>query len=167
MDQIYWNAQRIQQNKCIRDMNQTIIKSEKEHEMACQRLEVIFDSTQEDKTFKEAELLTMLIENYELETEPEFANPDPIEVIKFKMEQNNLRNKDLAKILGSKSKASEILNKKRSLSLNTIRLINKYLGIPAELLINEYKLVKQDRKEIQQDLNSSHLASRYEGHSQP
>jgi len=123
-------------------MNWTIIKSEKEHENAINRLEEIFDSKPEDDTFKEAELLVMLIENYELETEPAFPNPDPIEIIKFKMEQNNLKNKDLAKIIGSKSKASEILNKKRRLTLNMIRQINKFLGIPAEMLINEYELTK-------------------------
>ncbi len=94
-------------------MNWTIIKTKKEHEIAINRLEQIFDSEPGEKTFEEAELLVMLIENYELESEPAFPNPDPIEVIKFKLEQNNLRSKDLAKIIGSKSKASEILNKKR------------------------------------------------------
>ncbi len=123
-------------------MNWTIIKTKEEHERALNRLEEIFDSKPDSKEFKEAELLVMLIENYELKSEPVFPSPDPIEVIKFKMEQNNLRNKDLAKIIGSKSKASEILNKKRRLTLNMIRQINKFLGIPAELLINEYELTE-------------------------
>lgn len=121
-------------------MNWTIISDEKEYEKALKRLEEIFDSTPKDKTFKEAELLSMLIESYELETEPAFPDPDPIEMIKFKMEQNNLRNKDLAEIVGSKSKASEILNRKRRLTLKMIRQINKFLGIPAEVLIREYEL---------------------------
>ena len=123
-------------------MNWTIISNEQEYENALTRLEKIFDSNPKDKTFKEAELLAMLIENYETESEPVFPDPDPIEVIKFKMEQNNLRNKDLAEIVGGKSKASEILNKKRRLTLKMIRQINKILGIPAEVLINEYELVK-------------------------
>jgi HTH-type transcriptional regulator/antitoxin HigA len=123
-------------------MNWTIISTEQEYERALERLEDIFDSTPNDSTFKEAELLTMLIENYELESEPLFPNPDPIEVIKFKMEQKNMRNKDLAEIIGGKSKASEILNKKRRLTLKMIRQINKFLGIPAEVLIGEYELVK-------------------------
>lgn len=123
-------------------MNWTIIATEQEYERALKRLEVIFDSTPDDPTFKEAELLAMLIENYELEVEPMFPDPDPIEVIKFKMEQNNMRNKDLAEIVGGKSKASEILNKKRRLTLKMIRKINKILGIPAEVLIREYDLVK-------------------------
>lgn len=122
-------------------MNWTIIKTESEYEKALKRLEKIFDSKPGDKHFNEAELLVMLIENYEHDTEPPFPSPDPIEVIKFKMEQNNLRNKDLAEIVGSKSKASEVLNKKRRLTLNMIRQINKVLGIPAEMLIREYDLV--------------------------
>lgn len=123
-------------------MNWTIIKTEIEYENALNRLEEIFDSKPGDKDFKEAELLVMLIENYELESEAPFPDPDPIEVIKFKMEQNNLKSKDLARIVGSKSKASEILNKKRRLTLSMIRQINKFLGIPAELLIKEYDLAR-------------------------
>ena len=123
-------------------MNWTIIKNESEYQSALKRLEKIFDSKPGTPSFKEAELLVMLIEKYEDETEEVFADPDPIEVIKFRMEQNNMKNKDLADIVGSKSKASEILNKKRRLTLNMIRRINKVLGIPAELLINEYELVK-------------------------
>jgi HTH-type transcriptional regulator/antitoxin HigA len=121
-------------------MNWSIISNELEHKRALERLEVIFDSKPGDKTYKEAELLVMLIENYETETEPIFPDPDPIEVIKDKMEQRNMRNKDLAEIVGSKSKASEILNKKRALTLKMIRQINKTLGIPAEVLIGEYDL---------------------------
>jgi len=123
-------------------MNWTILSTEKEYQKALARLEVIFDSKPKDATFKEAELLVMLIENYELDTEPAFPDPDPIEVIKFKMEQNKLRSKDLADIIGSKSEASEILNKKRRLTLRMIRQINKVLGIPADILISEYDLVK-------------------------
>jgi HTH-type transcriptional regulator/antitoxin HigA len=123
-------------------MNWTIITTEEEYEQALKRLEVIFDTTPKDPEFKEAELLTMLIENYELKVEPAFPDPDPIEVIKFKMDQNNMRNKDLAEIIGGKSKASEVLNRKRKLTLKMIRQINTVLGIPAELLIREYDLVK-------------------------
>lgn len=123
-------------------MNWTIIKNESEYQSTLKRLEEIFDAKPETPSFKEAELLVMLVERYEDETEAVFADPDPIEVIKFRMEQNNMKNKDLGEIVGSKSKASEILNKKRRLTLNMIRRINKLLGIPAELLINEYELVE-------------------------
>ena len=121
-------------------MNWTIIKNEKDYLKAMERLEDIFDSKKGEPTFDEAELLVMLIEKFETETEPLFPEPDPIEVLKFKMEQKNFRNKDLAEIIGGKSKASEILNKKRKLTLSMIRKINKMLGIPAETLIREYEL---------------------------
>lgn len=121
-------------------MNWTIISNEEEYDKAIERLELIFDAQPNDPEFKEAKLLTMLIENYEMTTELEFPNPDPIEVIKFKMEQKGMRSKDLADILGGKSKASEILNRKRRLTLNMIRQINKFLGIPAQILITEYEL---------------------------
>ncbi len=122
-------------------MNWTILKTESDYQAALDRLERIFDSKPGDPAFKEAELLVMLIERYEDENEEIFADPDPIEVIKFRMEQNNLKSKDLAAIVGGKSKASEVLNKKRRLTLSMIRRINKTLGIPAELLIREYELV--------------------------
>lgn len=123
-------------------MNWTIISTEEEYNRALERLEDIFDSTPVDPTFKEAELLAMLIENYELNTEPPFPDPDPIEMIKFKMEQNNMKSKDFAAIVGGKSKASEILNRKRKLTQSMIRKINTLLGIPAEALISDYDLVK-------------------------
>ena len=121
-------------------MNWAIIKNKEDYLKAMKRLEEIFDSKKGYPTFDEAELLVVLIEKYETETEPAFPDPDPIEVLKFKMEQKNFRNKDLAKIIGGKSKASEILNKKRRLTLSMIRKINKALGIPAETLIREYDL---------------------------
>ena len=122
-------------------MSWTIIKNKKDYLKALERLEDIFDSKKGDSTFDEAELLVMLIENYETETEPIFPEPDPIEILKYKMEQKNFRNKDLAEIIGGKSKASEILNKKRRLTLSMIRKINRVLGISAETLIQEYELV--------------------------
>lgn len=121
-------------------MSWTIINNKEDYQKAIERLEDIFDSKKGDSTLNEAELLVMLIEKYETETEPAFPEPDPIEIIKFKMAQKNFRNKDLAEIVGGKSKASEILNKKRRLTLSMIRKIHKVLGIPAETLIKEYEL---------------------------
>ena len=122
-------------------MNWKIIRTEEEYQTALGRLDEIFDCKKEDVHFDEAELLVMLIEKYEMETEPAFKNPDPIEVIKYKMESNELRNKDLVVIIGSKSKVSEVLNRKRRLTLEMIRKLSNNLNIPAELLINDYELI--------------------------
>ena len=122
-------------------MNWKIIRTEEEYQTALDRLNEIFDCKKGDSHFDEAELLVMLIEKYEMETETAFRNPDPIEVLKYKMEEIELRNKDLVGIIGSKSKVSEVLNRKRRLTLEMIRNLNKSLHIPAELLINDYELI--------------------------
>lgn len=122
-------------------MEWKIIRTESQYQAALSRLEEIFDCKKGDAAFDEAELLAMLIEKYEHDTEPAFSAPDPIEVIKYKMESNDLRNKDLVEIIGSKSKVSEILNRKRRLTLDMIRKLSKHLHIPAELLIKDYELM--------------------------
>lgn len=83
------------------------------------------------------EILSILIEKYENEKFP-IDLPDPIEAIKFHMEQMGMKPKDLAKVVGYKSRVSEILNKKRKLSLNMIRKINETLLIPTEVLVQDY-----------------------------
>jgi HTH-type transcriptional regulator / antitoxin HigA len=82
------------------------------------------------------ELLAKLIEDYEKERF-KFRKPDPLEAIVFRMEQQGLRQKDIAGLLGGKNRASEVLSKKRPLTLSMIRAIHEKLGIPAELLIRE------------------------------
>lgn len=83
------------------------------------------------------EVLLLLVEKYEEEHFPIDA-PDPVEAIKFRMEQMNLKPKDLEQILGNKSLVSKILNKKRSLSLAMIRNLHSALHIPTDVLIREY-----------------------------
>ena len=119
-----------------------IISNEEAYQAALSRLEEVFDCKKGDEHFDEAELLVMLIHKYEQENEPAFINPDPIEVIKYKMQENALRNKDLVEIIGSKSKVSEVLNKKRRLTLEMIRKISKNLHISTDLLIKEYELTE-------------------------
>lgn len=114
-----------------------LIKTAQEYQAALNRLEVIFDSKKDSSTADELELLSFLIEKYENETNP-IELPDPIEAIKFRMEQLGYKQKDLAKAIGLKSRVSEILNKKRKLSLEMIRKLHHELGIPTEVLIKEY-----------------------------
>ncbi len=116
------------------NMTPKIIKNEKDYDLALDRIEEIFDAVPGSKEFDELEVLVALVERYEDEKYP-IALPDPITAIKFRMEQQNLKNKDLIPLIGSKSKVSEVLSGKRELSLNMIRKLNKELGIPAEVLI--------------------------------
>lgn len=120
-------------------MKAKLIKTEKDYKNALKRLEKIFHAKDGTKEQEELEILVMLIEKYENETVGEFPDPDPIEAIKFKMEQMNMTQKDLAEILGLKSRASEILSRKRAMSINIIRKISKALSIPADILIQPYE----------------------------
>jgi HTH-type transcriptional regulator/antitoxin HigA len=119
------------------NMKLKVIKTEKQYQQALARLEEIFDSRKNSKNADELELLSVLIEKYENEHYT-IDFPDPIEAIKFRMEQLNYNQQDLAKIIGLKSRVSEILNKKRKLTVDMIRKLNASLGISTEVLIREY-----------------------------
>ena len=118
-------------------MEITPIRNEKDYQKALERLEVIFDSKKGTPEGDELEILTILIDRYENETFP-IGMPDPIEAIKFRMEQMGMKQKDLAEVMGFKSRVSEILNKKRKLSLNMIRKLSTSLRIPTEVLVQDY-----------------------------
>jgi len=110
------------------------IKSKKDYQAALARLEQIFDAKPGSKDGDELEILGILIEKYE-QTHYPIDYPDPIEAIKFRMEQLGYTQNDLARVVGLKSRASEILNRKRKLSLEMIRQIHQSLGIPTDVLI--------------------------------
>ncbi|HVB02250.1 MAG TPA: helix-turn-helix domain-containing protein [Chitinophagaceae bacterium] len=113
------------------------IKTKNDYNQALKRLDKIFDSKPGSRDGDELEVLGILIEKFESENHP-FDYPDPIEAIKFRMEQMGYNQNDLAKVIGFKSRVSEILSKKRKLSLEMIRKINHSLSIPTEILIKEY-----------------------------
>lgn len=115
------------------------IKTEKDYRNALERLEVIFDAKIDTEEGDEAEILSLLIENYENEHYPIEA-PDPIEAIKIRMEELNMRQKDLVGIIGGKSHVSEILNRKKRLTVDMIRELEQILQISASVLVNNYKL---------------------------
>ncbi|MGO3184307.1 MAG: helix-turn-helix domain-containing protein [Aequorivita sp.] len=115
------------------------IKTGKDYRNALERLEVIFDASIDTKEGDEAEILSLLIENYENEHYPIEA-PDPIEAIKIRMEELNMRQKDLVGIIGGKSRVSEVLNRKKRLTVDMIRELEKILQISASVLVNNYKL---------------------------
>ncbi|MBK8503439.1 MAG: helix-turn-helix domain-containing protein [Saprospiraceae bacterium] len=113
------------------------IRTEEDYNKALARLEKIFDSDPGTKGGDELEILVLLIEDYENKHYP-IGPPDPIEAIKFRMEQMGLQQKDLGEILGHKSRASEILNRKRKLTLSMIRTLHDKLNISTEVLVQEY-----------------------------
>ena len=113
------------------------IKTEKDYNQALERLETIFDVKLGAAEGDEFEVLGILIDQYENEHFP-IGLPDPIEAIKFRMQQMDYNQNDLANIVGLKSRASEILNRKRKLSLEMIRQLHDRLNIPTDVLIQAY-----------------------------
>lgn len=113
------------------------LKTKRDYNLAMARLENIFDSKSGTPEGDELEILGILIEKYEATHHPiEF--PDPIEAIKFRMEQLGFSQSDLVKVIGFKSRVSEIMSKKRKLSLDMIRKLSSSLNIPTDVLIREY-----------------------------
>ena len=113
------------------------IRNEKDYQNALKRLEDVFDAKKGSQEGDELEILSILIDRYENEHFP-IELPDPIEAIKFRMEQMGMKQKDLAEVVGFKSRVSEILNKKRKLTLDMIRKLNTTLRIPTEVLVQDY-----------------------------
>ena len=118
-------------------MNIKVLKTEEEYTIALKRLEEIFHAPIDSIEGDEADLLSILIEKYENEHYPIDA-PDPIEAIKFRMEQMDMSKRELAEIIGYKSRVSEIFSRKRKLTLKMIRNLHDKLNIPYELLITNY-----------------------------
>lgn len=117
-------------------MKPKIIKTKKDYADALARAESLMDARTGSAKEEELELWSLLIEKYEEDHFP-IDIPDPVDAIKFRMEQEGLRQKDLEKFFPGKNRVSEILNRKRSLSIGMIRALHRGLGIPAEVLLRE------------------------------
>jgi len=115
------------------------IRTNQEYERALERVEELLDAKEGSKEFDELEVLSTLIEAYEAK-HYHIDAPDPIEAIKFRMEQEGLKQKDIAKLFGNKVRVSEVLNKKRRLTLTMIRNIHQTLKIPYESLVKNYEI---------------------------
>ncbi len=118
-------------------MDIKVIKTEEDYQLALKRFEMIFDAPIDSPEGDEAEILSILIEKYEDNHYP-IAPPDPIEAIKFRMEQMDMKKSDLADIIGYKSRVTEIFSRKRKLTLQMIRKLHEKLNIPYETLIADY-----------------------------
>ncbi|MBS4027855.1 MAG: helix-turn-helix domain-containing protein [Ignavibacteriales bacterium] len=118
-------------------MNIKPLRTKKDYQQAIKRLELLFDAKRGTLQGDELEILSVLVDMYEREHFP-IGYPDPIEAIKFRMEQLGFTPTDLANVIGFKSRVSEVLNKKRKLSLDMIRKLHNTLSIPTDVLIREY-----------------------------
>ncbi|MEQ9466775.1 MAG: transcriptional regulator [Ekhidna sp.] len=114
-----------------------VLKTENEYLEALDQLGSLFDAPENSEEGEKAELLVILIEDYEDRHHP-IDPPDPIEAIKFRMEQSGMKNKDLAQVIGYRSRVSEVLTRKRKLTLNMIRNLHEKMNIPYESLMTEY-----------------------------
>jgi len=120
-------------------MNITPIKTENDYNVALKRMEALFDAPVGTQESDEADILGLLIDEFEKKYYPIDA-PDPIEAIKIRMEEMQLKQKDLVSLIGSNSRVSEVLNRKRKLTMKMIRNLNCQLNISPKILINDYEL---------------------------
>ncbi len=116
------------------------IRNESEYRESLAELRNLVEAKRGTENFDRAEVLEILIEDYESKYY-QIEDPDPIEAIKYVMEENGINQSELGKILGDKSKASLILNRRRGLSVTMIRNLSARLKIPVDILIKEYPLV--------------------------
>jgi HTH-type transcriptional regulator/antitoxin HigA len=116
-----------------------LLKTEKDYQRALKRLEEIFDAPVGTPESDEADILGMLADEYEQKFYRIDA-PDPIDAIKIRMEEMQLKQVDLIPDIGGKSRVSEILNRKRKLTVDMIRNLKKRLSLSAEVLIKDYEL---------------------------
>jgi HTH-type transcriptional regulator/antitoxin HigA len=117
-------------------MTMRMIKTEKEHEAALARIEDLWSAQPGTPEGDELELLVHLVEYFE-EAHHDIPPPDPVDAIRFRMEQQGLTPADLIPYIGARSKVSEVLTRKRPLSLPMIRRLSAGLGIPLEILVQE------------------------------
>ena len=122
-------------------MNIEPIKTETDYRQALNRLDAIFDSSLGTPESDEADILGLLVDEYEKKHYPIEA-PDPIEAIKIRMEELQLKQIDLINEIGGKSRVSEILNRKRKLTVEMIRKLTNKLNLSADLLVNDYQLTR-------------------------
>jgi HTH-type transcriptional regulator / antitoxin HigA len=122
-------------------MNIKPIKTKADYKDALERLEIIFDATIGTPESDEADVLGLIVDEYEKKHYPIEA-PDPIEAIKIRMEEMHLKQVDLIDEIGGKSRVSKILNRKRKLTVDMIRNLTRRLNLSPGLLINDYQLTR-------------------------
>jgi HTH-type transcriptional regulator/antitoxin HigA len=120
-------------------MNIKLLRSEADYQAALAKIDAIFDAQPGTPKADELEVLILLVETYEDQHDP-IDPPDPIDAIEFHLDRLGLTRRDLEPYIGSRGRVSEILNRKRPLTMTMIRRLHQGLGIPAETLLREYPL---------------------------
>ena len=148
-------------------MRTKIIKTEQEYNEACEKIYYIINGSEnsiepDSPEGEELELLSLLVEKYEQEHH-QLDAPDPIQAILFRMEQMNLKQKDIAPLFGGETRVSEVLNGKRNLSLKMITLLDRYLGIPLESLVRGNKEIQLKAENREKLLNISSIQNYLKG----
>lgn len=148
-------------------MKTKILKTEQEYNAACERIYKLMHSTENDiepdsPKGEEIDILSLLVERYEQEYH-QLDPPDPIEAIKFRMDQMDLKQQDVAPLFGGKTRVSEVLNGRRTLTLKMVTLLNRYLGIPLESLISGNKEIRLEDEQKEKLLKISSIQDYLKG----
>lgn len=118
------------------------IRTKKDYEAALKEIDRLFDAASGSRRGDLLEILTTLVEAYE-EKHHRISPPNPIDAIHYYMESRGLTRRDMERFIGSRARVSEVLNRKRALTMEMIRSLHKGLGIPAEVLIRPYRIAKE------------------------
>ena len=148
-------------------MKTKILKTEQEYNKACERIYSLMKNSvtaiePDSPEGEEIDLLSLLVEKYEMEFH-RLEAPDPVEAIKFRMEQMDLRQADIAPLFGGKTRVSEVLHRRRPLTLKMITLLNRYLGIPLESLVSGNKEIKLEAEKKEKLLSISSIQEYLKG----
>jgi len=114
------------------------IKTEIDYNNALKRIELLWGAKKDSREGNELDLLCTIVESYEIHQSP-ITPPDPVDAIKFRMEQMGMTKTDMSMYLGAQSRVSEVLSRKRKLTLKMIKSLYNSLKIPADSLLNESK----------------------------
>jgi HTH-type transcriptional regulator/antitoxin HigA len=118
------------------------IKTKKDYEAALKEIDRLFAAAPGTREGDRLEVLATLVETYE-EKHHRIPPPNPIDAIRYYMESRGLSRSDMEPYIGSRARVSEVLNRKRALTMEMIRNLHKGLGIPAEVLIQPYRIAKE------------------------
>lgn len=134
------------------------VRNAKEHKLVVAEIERLWDARPGTRQHDRLDVLVTLVEAYEDKHDP-ISPPDPVDAIRFRMDQLDLDRKDLEELIGSRARVSEVLSRRRSLSLGMIRRLHSRLGIPADVLIGTVTTARPARTRPRPRLSTARTAS--------